>query len=111
MDEPYWYSKINIFGYLNENDGIYYDVWTDANGQEKNIFNDPDAIKIALEDNIPIGSMIQDSMLLGDNNYANANLTNGAQTAKLENYTETIINEEVEVEEISELSDNARIAW
>ena len=111
MDEPYWYSKINIFGYLNEDDGIYYDVWTDANGQEKNIFNDPDAIKIALEDNIPIGSMILDSMLLGDNNYANANLTSGAQTAKLENYTETITNGEVEVEEISELSDNARIAW
>jgi len=44
--------------------------------------------------------MIQDSMLLGDNNYANANLTDGAQTAELEVYTETISNEEVVVEEI-----------
>ena len=111
MDEPYWYSKINIFGYLDEQEGIYHDVWIDANGQEQNIFNSPDAIKIALEDNIPIGSMIQDSMLLGDNNYANANLTDGAQTAELEVYTETISNEEIVVEETDQLSDNAKIAW
>ena len=112
MEEPYWYSKINIFGYLDSETGVYRDVWIDANGIEQNIFNDPDAIKIALEDNIPIGSMIQDSMLLGNNTFADANEVSGAQIAELETYTETIINGEVSVaeEEMEHLVEQARIA-
>ena len=112
MEEPYWYSKINIFGYLDSETGIYHDVWIDANGVEQNIFDNPDAIKIALEDNIPIGSMIQDSMLLGNNTFADATETSGAQTAELETYTETITNEEVSVaaEEEAHLMEQARIA-
>jgi hypothetical protein len=31
MDEPTWYSKINIFG-EKDSEGIYRDIWTDANG-------------------------------------------------------------------------------
>ena len=112
MEEPYWYSKINIFGHLDELTGVYHDIWIDANGEEQNIFNDPDAIKIALEDNIPIGSMIQDSMLLGNNTFADANENTGAQTAELEEYTETIENGEVSVaeEEEDHLLEQARIA-
>jgi hypothetical protein len=88
MEEPYWYSTINIFGYLDSVTGEYHDVWVDTNGVRKSIFEDPDAIKIALEDNIPIAGMIQNSMLLGDNSYADADITDGAQTAALEQYNE-----------------------
>ena len=83
MEEPYWYSKINIFGYYDGQ--VYRDVWVDANGNEVDIFNDPDAIKIALEDNIPIASMIDASMLLGNNFYADVNTEEGAITALMEN--------------------------
>ena len=81
MEEPYWYSKINIFGYYDENTQMYRDIWIDANNNEVSIFNDPDAIKIALEDNIPIAGMIDASMLLGNNTYANADISNDAMTA------------------------------
>lgn len=70
MDNPFWYSKINIFGY-GDSRGVYHDVWTDANGDTVSIYKDPDAIKIALEDNIPISSMLAVSLLLGDNTFAN----------------------------------------
>jgi len=30
MEEPYWYSKINIFGYFDGQ--VYHDVWVNANG-------------------------------------------------------------------------------
>ena len=69
MEEPYWYSKINIFGKYDEKTGAYRDIWIDANNKEVDIFKSPDAIKIALEDNIPIASMINNSMLLGNNTY------------------------------------------
>lgn len=82
MEEPYWYSKINIFGYFDGQ--VYHDVWVNANGQEVNIFDDPDAIKIALEDNIPVAGMIDASMLLGNNTYANADTSNDAMTADIE---------------------------
>ena len=73
MDEPYWYSKINIFGYKG-NDGIYYDTWTDANGNLINVLDESvnkDALKIILEDGIPVSSMLTSSMILGNNIYAN----------------------------------------
>ena len=82
MDMPFWYSKINIFGYYN--DGVYYDTWTDANGQEINVFDqykNYDVMKIVLEDNIPISSMITISTLLGNNTFANANDNSGGHIA------------------------------
>lgn len=80
MEEPYWYSKISIFGYYDGN--MYHDVWIDANSnKEVSIFDDPDAIKIALEDNIPIAGMVDASMLFGDNSYADVNNEEGAITA------------------------------
>lgn len=70
MDSPFWYSKINIFGY-GDNKGVYHDVWTNANGKQVQILDDPDALKVALEDGIPISSMLAVSLLLGDNTFAN----------------------------------------
>ena len=68
MDEPHWYSKENLLG---KKDGDrYIDVWTDANGQEVNVFTSQDALKILYEDGIPLGSMIQNNMLLGNGAYA-----------------------------------------
>ena len=68
MDEPHWYSKENLLG---KKDGTrYIDVWTDANGNEVNIFASQDALKILYEDGIPLGSMIQNNMLLGNGAYA-----------------------------------------
>ena len=77
MDEPTWYSKINIFG-EKDSEGIYRDIWTDANGQVRSVFDSPDALKIAAEDGIPISSMLQVSMLLGDNIFANMEGSSGA---------------------------------
>lgn len=74
-EEPFWYSKVNIFGFLNN--GIYQDTWYDANGILRSVYDDPDAIKVSLEDNIPISSMIQVPMLLGDNKFALSNLSTG----------------------------------
>lgn len=84
-EEPYWYSKVNIFGYL-DSQGVYHDVWYDANGNERNVYQDPDVMKIVLEDNIPISGMIQNQMLLGDNKYANTDSETGAQTAEKNDY-------------------------
>lgn len=68
MDEPHWYSKENLLG---KKDGDrYIDVWEDANGNEVNIFTSQDALKILYEDGIPLGSMIQNNMLLGNGAYA-----------------------------------------
>ena len=111
MEEPYWYSKINIFGYWK--DGVYYDYWIDANGNdERNIFDDPDAIKIALEDNIPIASMIQNSMLLGDNTFADAE-ANGAVTAPGDNYVcyKKVNNEWVEVQDTNTIQETDELKW
>ena len=125
MEEPYWYSKINIFGYFDGQ--IYHDVWIDTNNKEVNIFNDPDAIKIALEDNIPIAGMIDASMLLGNNTFADADTATSAATAaydlKGDNvtpfYTETETQEVINGKTVNVISvleeeyieDNARIAY
>lgn len=83
MDEPHWYSKINIFGFPDEN-SIYHDEWTDANGETRSVFDDPDAIKIAYEDGIPFSSMIQSSMLLGDDTYANVDYQDCSRVATMQ---------------------------
>ena len=70
MDEPFWYAKTNIFGFL-DNSGIYHDTWVDANGEVVSVEGDPDALKVAFEDGIPFSSMLQVSLLLGNNTFAN----------------------------------------
>ena len=89
MDLPFWYSKINIFGYYDTNRSIYVDKWWDDVQQEwvsvfdatqnpvLNVFKNADIMKIVLEDNIPISSMITTSMLLGNNTYANMQSNTG----------------------------------
>ena len=70
MDEPHWYSKINIFGEKDEH-GIYRDVWFDPVSQtKKSALEIPDAIKVIYEDGIPLSSMIIDTVLLGGNVFA-----------------------------------------
>ena len=69
MDEPHWYSIKNILG--KEKNGVYQDIWDDVStGQEVYLFESKDALKILYEDGIPLGSMIQENMLLGNGVYA-----------------------------------------
>lgn len=82
MDEPHWYAIRNILGKLVDYDGNqkrYIDKWTDANGNEVDIFASQDALKILYEDGIPLGSMISDNMLLGNGAYANIEGDNDKQ--------------------------------
>ena len=68
-DQPFWYAKQNVLGIK---DGErYLDQWEDANGNRVNLFASEDALKILYEDGIPLGSIIDDSMLLGNGAYAN----------------------------------------
>jgi len=69
MDSPHWYSVTNILGEKEEH--RYIDYWTDANGNRVEIFASKDALKILYEDGIPLGSMIQHNMLLGNGGFAN----------------------------------------
>ena len=77
MDEPHWYAKDNVLGTkLIEQTGNgqrtrYVDWWIDANGTSVDIFASQDALKILYEDGIPLGSMIENNMLLGNGAYAN----------------------------------------
>lgn len=71
MDEPHWYSVTNILGHP-DNNNHYVDEWVDANGKLVSIFASTDALKILYEDGIPLGSMFEASMLLGNGMYANA---------------------------------------
>lgn len=85
MDEPFWHAIENIFGYYDEETGIYHDTFIDANGIERSIFdsnNNKDAVKVMLEDGIPFSSMIQDNMLLGNNIVANTGTEGGAIIAE-----------------------------
>lgn len=85
MDLPFWYSKINIFGYYDEGTHTYRDTWTDANGKTISVLNayeNLDVMKIVLEDNIPISSMITTSLLLGNNTFANLEGEGGGHIAE-----------------------------
>ena len=72
MDDPFWYSIINIFGSVTKKNGqeVYANQW---DGSE-NFFNDPDklkdVLKIVYEDGIPLYHMIASPMLFGNDVYA-----------------------------------------
>jgi len=72
MDDPFWYSIINIFGQVTIKDGheVYANQW---DGSE-DFFNEPDklkdVLKIVYEDGIPLYHMIASPMLFGNNVYA-----------------------------------------
>lgn len=78
MDEPHWHAKDNILGILVDSDlnlGVdkqrYIDYWEDFYGNPVEIFASADALKILYEDGIPLGSNIQNNMLLGNGTFAN----------------------------------------
>lgn len=72
MDEPHWYSIYNILGREDTIRNRYVDEWYDENTQGYiSIFASQDALKILLEDGIPLGSMIDNNMLLGNGAFAN----------------------------------------
>ena len=73
MDEPHWYALDNILG-KRKNDR-YVDYYEDANENEIYIFSSKDALKILYEDGIPLGSMIDDNMLLGNGAFADVEVT------------------------------------
>lgn len=72
MDQPHWYAKVNVLGIKRAKNGreYYEDYYIDANGNEVNIYNSQDALKILYEDGIPLGSLIYNNMLLGNKAYA-----------------------------------------
>ena len=71
MDEPHWYAVQNLLGREDSELNRYIDEWVDANGNTVDIFASQDALKILLEDGIPLGSMIDNNMLLGNGLFAN----------------------------------------
>lgn len=74
MDEPHWYALTNILGKIQNN--AYVDLWDDITvdpPQEISIFASQDALKILYEDGIPLGSMIEQDMLLGNGAFAKVN--------------------------------------
>lgn len=82
MDEPFWYSKVNIFGEKKDNNGFWNDNWTDANNatiqifdENANIYSRKDALKIIKEDGVPVSTMLQAPVLLGNNLIANPDFT------------------------------------
>jgi hypothetical protein len=80
MAEPFWKSLINIFGKSGTENGqpIYRDIWTDANDNSVDVYSSKDALKIAIEDGIPLSNMIVDTMHFGNNVVAEMNIGTGA---------------------------------
>lgn len=70
MDQPHWYAKDNILGIKDESRNVYTNEWYDADGVKVSIFASQDALKILYEDGIPLGTMIQKDMLLGNGAFA-----------------------------------------
>ena len=71
MDEPFWYSKVNIFG--NVQNGTYIDSWEGVeifNGSSTVQDELKDVLKMIYEDGIPVSSMISEPMLFGNEIYA-----------------------------------------
>lgn len=64
-DDPFWYSLSNLLCYT-DGTNIDYDKWLDANGIAVYNYEDPDALKIILEDGIPTNSMLSENMLIGN---------------------------------------------
>ena len=68
MDEPFWYSINNILGQLQSDDNGYMRLinkWHNADGEEIEGL-DADGYKVAIEDHIPTGDMIDDEINISD---------------------------------------------
>lgn len=84
MDDPYWYSKVNLLGRAANStelteagleDGVWMDVWQSANAQEVDVYSDKDALKIIKEDLVPTAGMLSNDFLLGDAITVNTDFT------------------------------------
>ena len=93
MDEPHWYSIQNILG--RKNNDNYNDEYEDVNGNIVRIINSPDALKILYEDGIPLGSMIDDNMLLGNGAFANVKETAQSRVWAIDEQNSSYEDEEV----------------
>lgn len=81
MDQPHWYAINSIIGKIKEVtvEGVtqkrYVDYWDDViqdeGHQEVDVFASKEALKILVEDGIPLASMIHNNMILGNGAYAN----------------------------------------
>ena len=95
MDSPFWYAKQNILGKTEEVeiDGQtkirYVDEWDDISrpieDQAVSIFSSKDALKIILEDGIPLAGMINSNMILGNKAYANVERNPNSETWSIAN--------------------------
>lgn len=87
MDYPHWYSLMNVLGVKVYNESTekdrYVDDWMDYTdkdfpegkrvpilGDGTYVFSSKDALKVLYEDGIPLGSMFDNNMLLGNGAYA-----------------------------------------
>lgn len=75
MDEPFWYSKVNLFGNPDNESSRWVDVWSNASGETVDIFEDKDALKVVKEDGVPLLSMITNNILIGDDNFIDLDFT------------------------------------
>ena len=73
MDEPFWYSIINIFGTIDSTTGNYLQTWEGVDlfgDSEESKQKLKDVLKIVYEDGIPLYNMITSPMLFGSDVYA-----------------------------------------
>lgn len=101
MEEPFWYSKVNLLGkFADENKGMWSDIWTNANGDSVNFYTDQDALKIIKEDGIPIISMIRAPICLGNDLYVDLDYTTLTENDSSEILIQTLANPILDINEI-----------
>ena len=107
MDEPFWYSKVNLFG--KNKDGKWEDVWLDANGQEVNYYTDKDALKIIKEDGLPIDmAIVENTFFIGGDLTIDVDFTivgNSNQSSQTQTTGRAVVLNGVAVAGASELPD------
>lgn len=82
MDEPFWYSKTNILGRVPQTlaekqqyGTTWAEIWTNSNNEDASPLEDKDAIKVILEDGIPVSGMFQVDSFLGSDVFAQTSFT------------------------------------
>lgn len=65
-DDPFWYARSNILKLLDSEEPTAYDKWLNANGIPTYLYDDPDALKIVLEDGIPTNVMLMPDVMVGN---------------------------------------------
>ena len=108
MDEPFWYSKINLLDGTEDDNGNYKaNQWIGKDGKHNYIFDDQDAIKIIHEDGIPFAAMFSenylqntpDNILFGMNKVLKPDLTWASTGSRVGNIIEEPEDITVEVPE------------